>query len=196
MATVQNREIATAQSFDSQIWKTIKPGEKAIVLYHQNHLYKDFQSCRVLLTATGPISTVAPRTWYSIFLAAHPEAEKVIRSILFDEKDENHHPDGVLRFAKRQSDRYPGRAWAIDIRGMAGIDLERGQSGWLFGPNAYDNEGMNYSDRYFYQITNAVIYSPRAHLDHHVENVTDYLPNVCSGNYDGNSLFRPAAESP
>lgn len=196
MAGVHNREIATAENFDSQIWKTLGPGEKAIVLYHQNHLYKHFSSCRILLTATGPISTIVPRTWYSVFLVAHPEAERVTRSILFDEKDENHHPDGVLRFTKRQSERYPGQPWAIDIRDMNGIDLEKGQNAWIFGPSAYDSEGMNYSDRYFYQIADAVIYSPRAHLDYHVKNVTDYLPDVCASNYDGNSLFRPAAESP
>jgi hypothetical protein len=48
---------------------------------------------------------------------------------------------------------------------------------------------MNYSDQYFYQIADAVIYSPRAQLDHHVGQVTDYLPTACSRSYDGHSLL-------
>jgi hypothetical protein len=196
MADVQNREIDTAKNFNDKIWRTLKPDEKVIVLYHQNHLYKHFESCRIMRTNAGPVSMIAPRTWYSVFLAAHPEAERVTRSILFDEKDEAYHPDGVLRFTRRQSERYPNQMWAIDVRGMEGIDLEKGQNGWIFGPTAYDNEGMNYSDRYFYQIADAVVYSPRAQGDHHVGSVTDYLPEACSGTYDGNSLLPAGAKNP
>lgn len=195
MAQVQNREIDTAQNFNDQVWQNIRHGEKVIVLYHQNHLYKYFESCRILRTPIGPVSMIAGRTWYSLFLAAHPEAERVTRSILFDEMDDAYHPDGVLRFTKRQSDRYPGQEWAIDVRGMHGIDVERGQNGWIFGPNAYDNEGMNWSDKYFYEVADGVIYSPRAHIDHHLGNVTDYLPEVCSGSYDGNSLLPVGAKN-
>ena len=196
MADVQNREIATAQNFNDSVWQTLKQGEKVIVLYHQNHLYKHFQSCRIMRTPRGPISIIAPRTWYSVFLEAHPEANSVTRSILFDEKDEVHHPDGVLRFTRRQSERYPDQEWAIDVRGMEGIDLEKGQNGWIFGPAAYDNEGMNHSDRYFYQISDGIVYSPRAQVDYHVGKVTDYLPKVCSGSYDGNSLLPASAKNP
>jgi hypothetical protein len=196
MADVQNREIATAENFNEQVWQKIQHGEKIIVLYHQNHLYKHFQSCRIMRTARGPISTIAARTWYSLFLAAHPEAERVTRSILFDEVDEAYHPDGVLRFTKRQSERYPGQAWAIDVRGMHGIDVEKGENGWIFGPTAYDNEGMNWSDKYFYEIADGVIYSPRAHVDHHLGSVTDYLPQACSESYDGNSLLPADKKNP
>ena len=79
---------------------------------------------------------------------------------------------------------------------MEGIDLEKGENGWLFGPTAYDNEGMNYSERYFYQIVDVVIYSPSAQVDDHIEDVTKYLPHVCSGNYDGNSLLPAGAKNP
>jgi hypothetical protein len=103
-------------------------------------------------TPTGPVSLIAPRTWYSVFLAAHPEAERATRSILFDEKDELYQPDGVLRFTARQAKRYPDQALAIDVRGMTGVDIERGQNGWIFGPSSYNNEGMNYSDHYFYEL--------------------------------------------
>ena len=126
----------------------------------------------------------------------HPEADSVTRSILFDEKDELYHPDGVLLFTARQARRYPNQPWAIDVRGMAGIDIERGENGWIFGPNSYDNEGMNHSVHYFYEVADAVIYSPRAPIDHHVGAVTDYLPQYCYAPYDGSSLLPADAKNP
>jgi hypothetical protein len=58
------------------------------------------------------------------------------------------------------------------------------------GPNSYDNEGMNHSDHYFYEVADAVIYSPRAPIDHHVGAVTDYLPQYCYAPYE--RQFPPA----
>jgi hypothetical protein len=174
----------------------LKPDEKVIVLYHQDHLYKNFESYKILRTPTGPVSVIAPRTWYSVFLAEHGEAESVTREILFDEKDELYQPNGVLRFTRRQYNRYPNEAWAIDVRGMQGIDVERGENGWIFGPTSFENEGMNYNDRYFYEIVDGVIYSPRAPIDYHVGSVTDYLPAVCPSPYDGQSLLPEGAKNP
>ena len=187
---IENREIATAANFYSDVWSNLKNNQKAIVLYHQAHLYRYFNSCRVVRSETGAESTIAPRNWFSILLKDHPEIADQSRLVIFDETDVNHHPQGVLRFSKRQVDRHPGQPWAIDVRGMHGIDTERGENAWIFSPVSYNNEGMNYSDRYFYDIVDGVIWSPRAELDHKVGNVTDYLGNLCpTGGYDGNSAI-------
>jgi hypothetical protein len=192
-ANLQNREVATAQNFYSEVWSKLRDDEKIIVLYHQNHLYRHFDSCRITRTSEGAVSAIAPRNWFGVFLKAHPEAELSTRLVIFDEADENHHPNGVLQFTKRQTERYPGEQWAIDVRDMKGIDLERGQNGWIFSAVSYDNGGQNHSDRYFYEIFDSVIYSPRAEVEHKIPDVTENLPEVCTGNYNGNSLL-PANE--
>src|ERR1700692_634392 len=101
---IQNREIATAANFYTEVWNDLKVGAKAIVLYHQAHLYRSFKSCRVLRSQTGAESRIAPRNWFSVMLADHPEIEGQSRLIIFDETDINHNPQGGLRFSRRQID--------------------------------------------------------------------------------------------
>ena len=68
--------------------------------------------------------------------------------------------------------------------------IERGQNALIFSPTSYLNEGLNHSDRYFYEILDGVIYSPRAELDHKVGNVTDYMGDICpKDGYDGASAI-------
>jgi hypothetical protein len=170
---IQNREITTAANFYTEVWNNLKVAEKAIVLYHQAHLYRSFKSCRVLRSQTGAESRIAPRNWFSVLLADHPEIAGQSRLIIFDETDIHHHPQGVLRFSRRQIDRHPGEAWAIDVCGMRGIDTERGENAWIFSPLSFNNEGMNYSDEYFYEIVDGVIWSPRAEAEHKVGDETE-----------------------
>ena len=187
---IQNREQATAEGFYTQIWNNLAKGQKAIVLYHQAHLYRYFESCRVVRTVSGAESRISPRNWFSTLMSAHPEVGQQAKLVIFDETDATHHPQGVLRFTRRQIERRPGVPWAIDVRGMKGIDLERGQNALIFGPTSYLNEGLNHSDRYFYEILDGVIYSPRAELDHKVGNVTDYMGDICpKDGYDGASAI-------
>jgi hypothetical protein len=80
---------------------------------------------------------------------------------------------------------------------MRGIDVERGENGWIFSPTSFDNGGMNYSNKYFYEIVDGVIWSPRAELDHKVGNVTDYMGNFCpTEGYDGNSAIPDTEKKP
>jgi len=194
---IQNRELITAANFHAEVWDRLKGADKAIVLYHQAHLYRHFESCRVLRTDAGAESHINPRNWFSVFLRDHPEVESQSRLVIFDEIDVNHHPQGVLRFSRRQIERRPNEAWAIDVRGMHGIDSERGENGWIFSPTSFDNEGMNHSDRYFYEIFDGVIWSPRAEIDHRVGNVTEYMGNYCPvEGYNGNSAIPEADRKP
>lgn len=187
---IQNRELATAANFYAQVWSMLRGADKAIVLYHQAHLYRHFESCRVLRSASGAESRISPRNWFSVLLRDHPEVEGQNRLVIFDETDVNHHPQGVLRFSRRQIDRHPGEAWAIDVRGLRGIETERGQNAWIFSPVSFNNEGMNHSNRYFYEIVDGIIWSPRAELDHKVGNVTEYMGNLCpKDGYDGHSAI-------
>ena len=187
---IQNREQATADAFFSQVWNDLGHGQKAIVLYHQAHLYRHFDSCRVVRTDTGPESRVQPRNWFSILTRGHPEVHRQTNLVIFDETDASHHPQGVLRFTKRQVERRPGVPWAIDVREMNGIDVERGQNAMIFGATSYLNEGLNHSDRYFYEIVDGVIYSPRAEADHQVGSITDYMGDICQKDgYDGASAI-------
>ena len=192
---IQNREFKTAANFYTEVWSRLKKTDKAIVLYHQAHLYRHFD--RVLRTDAGAESRINPRNWFSVLLRDHPEVETQSRLVIFDETDVNHHPQGVLRFSRRQVERRPGKEWAIDVRGMRGIDIERGENGWIFSPVSFNNEGLNYSDRYFYEVVDGVIWSPRAELDHKVGNVTDYRGNFCpKDGYDGNSAIPVGERKP
>jgi len=194
---IQNRELATAANFHAEVWSRLKDTDKAIVLYHQAHLYRHFESCRVLRTDAGAVSSINPRNWFSVLLRDHPEIEGQSRLVIFDEVNINHHPQGVLRFSRRQVERRPAQPWAIDVRGMRGIELERGENAWIFSPVSFNNEGMNYSDRYFYEIVDAVIWSPRAELDYKVGNVTDYMGNFCpKEGYDGYSAIPVGQRKP
>jgi hypothetical protein len=73
---------------------------------------------------------------------------------------------------------------------MKGIDTERGQNAWIFSPVSFNNEGMNYTDRYFYEVVDGVIWSPRAEAEHKAGEVVEYLGNLCpNAGYDGYSAI-------
>lgn len=194
MVHSRDREEATAKNFYVDVWSQLKPGQKAIVLYHQQHLYRGFESCGVVTRNGRFVSEIGPMNWFTAFLQAHPEAGPAMRLIVFDELDEAHHHHGVLRFAKRQAARHPGEAWAFDTEHLAGLDLERGENAWLFSRVFNNtNEGMNHSDQYFYKMVDGIVFSPKAHVDKKLKPIiADYLPGICSPpNYDGNTLWHP-----
>jgi hypothetical protein len=186
------RERATAENFDHDIWSSLKPGEKAIVLYHQSHLYRGFEKCGADIGDAEAVTNIAPSSWLDFFLLRRPEALSKIKLVIFDEVDDAHHSDGVLRFSKRQSFRHPGESWGFDMRHLRGLELERGEDAWLFSQVFHLNsEGMFHSDRYFYDMFDAVVYTPNARQMYELKQLTaDYLPGICTGkNYDGISLL-------
>jgi hypothetical protein len=186
---IQNREEGTATNFYNEIATNLASDDKVIVLYHQNHLWKHFESCRVTRTDDGPVSKISPRTWFGALLRDHPEIEERTRLVVFDEIDEGHHPYGVLRFTKRQSDRYPGEAWAIDMRNLQGVETQQNQNAFLFSPVGYSNEGLNYTDTR-YRNFDGIVYSPNASRDTRVTSVSTNMGATCpNGSYDGNSLY-------
>jgi len=80
-----NREMGTARNFLSFL-KSMKPGQKAIVMYHWGHLLRGFKSCMPVKRGETWFSEIQPLTWIDRVMEKYPELSKKAAFAFIDEE--------------------------------------------------------------------------------------------------------------
>jgi hypothetical protein len=106
------REAGTSTNFYRRIWRTLRPSDKVIMLYHYSHVIKTFS---VLIAPQHRV----PSNWMSTFLRDHPEAESHIGIVLLDAGTH------AFTFTERQAARYPNQTFAVALALFRGVTTER-----------------------------------------------------------------------
>lgn len=172
-----NREMDTAKNFSKNIWQMLGPNEKAIVVYHQAHLLEEIETCMPFMLQTNKwVAIKAYFSWISYFLNEHPEAKSQIRRIFLDEKSQSAY-EGMLKFTKRQADRYPYQEFAISLTHFTRILKENGFEMYL--PESSMGYRTSLSDRTLPEVAEGLIWNPSAHIDTQIKSSHDYLPEHC-----------------
>lgn len=182
-ATSGSRENDSEDLFQKNIWQNLKPGEKAIVVYHGMHLIRSVTTCTSFLRGQDSWSTdLAKLTWFSQFLDGNPDATS--RIVLFDELDQCgfNHGGAQLKFSTRQSSRHPDLDFGIELKPFTGIESEKGLA--AFEPGAFIqtyHDGKSTSSASLPEMADAVIWSHDAMDNYAIYPKTSeqILPGYC-----------------
>jgi hypothetical protein len=118
----ESREVGTSVNFYDRLWKTLRPTDKVIMLYHYAHVIKTF-------TVLNEHQRRVPKNWMSTFLRDHPEAESHIRIVLLDADAHS------FRFTQRQAARYPNQTFAVALAPFRGVTMDRDTAVFAVSPS-------------------------------------------------------------
>lgn len=180
IVTGAEREKGTARIFESEIWKKLKPNEKAIVIYKDGHLI-DFENCRPELGEDGMWRTnFGPLNWLRYFLNANPSARSSYSFVVMDEKDASYNINGIFKLTQRQFKRHQYN-FAISLKPFKGFLSEVGINvldeksrlrQWFSSPSS--------SPRTLDQLVDGIIWSSESYEDYMIKESHTYLPDYCA----------------
>ena len=108
------REINTAKIF-SEIYRSLLPNQKLIVLYNYGHLAAGTSKCLYTETDSEVNVDVHPSGWIDYFFRDFPEAKEKSKIILIDHPD-HRSPDGVLTLVNRYRSYFPNENFAFKTK--------------------------------------------------------------------------------
>lgn len=174
-----NRERATARNFENEIWKKLKPNEKAIVIYKEAHLI-DFENCLPDLGEDGLWRTnFLPMTWMRYFLNANPSARSAYRFVVLDEKDIAYNQNGIFKLTQRQFKRHPYN-FAISLDPFKGTLNEVGIDVINESSSLRRRMSPPSSTQTLDQLVDGIIWNSEPYADYSIKESHTYLPEYCA----------------
>lgn len=118
-----NREDDTANNF-LDLFMSLKPEEKVIIIYHTAHLVPTIHSCMAAMdeqSVSQWTNSLSPLSWYQRAVEASPSLRSKTKLVLLDEKDTQYSIHGNFKFLSQYA-----TSLSLDSRVVIkGEDLDR-----------------------------------------------------------------------
>jgi hypothetical protein len=179
----QDRERVVAANFKTMILDNLGHEQKAIVLYHIGHLIQGFDACLPKLKDGEWESSRAPMNWLSMFLTEQPQLRSKFRIIAMDEKEAGRgvqSSEGLFRFSKRQSDRYPDESFGVSMKPFTLLQTETNRDVFVEKTVMRRHLGGRIRSPWTLpQMIDGVVWSADAHTSFVLKSASFYLPGFC-----------------